>query len=160
MLGLQQRPTARTTRHTSHCQHGLCVSVRSKSSDLEPAPSEATDHHISHRCWRLAVRVIDERDTRLQFACQQRIPEAQQHIDRVRRGGDASAALTHQLIILDELGFIPFSSAGAQLLFQFCSALHEQVALIVTTNLAFSDWPQVFGDARRSRTRHEGGMTR
>ena len=54
----------------------------------------------------------------------------------------------HQLIILDELGFIPFSSAGAQLLFQFCSALHEQVALIVTTNLAFSDWPQVFGDAR------------
>lgn len=59
-----------------------------------------------------------------------------------------AAALTHQLIILDELGFIPFSPSGAQLLFQFCSALHEQVALIVTTNLAFSDWPQVFGDAR------------
>ncbi len=34
------------------------------------------------------------------------------------------------------------------LLFQFCSALHEHVALIVTTNLAFSDWPQIFGDAR------------
>jgi DNA replication protein DnaC len=59
-----------------------------------------------------------------------------------------ATAHKHQLIILDELGFIPFSSAGAQLLFQFCSALHEQVALIVTTNLAFSDWPQVFGDAR------------
>lgn len=59
-----------------------------------------------------------------------------------------ASALKHQLIILDELGFIPFSAAGAQLLFQFCSALHEQVALIITTNLAFSDWPQVFGDAR------------
>jgi DNA replication protein DnaC len=59
-----------------------------------------------------------------------------------------TSALTHQLIILDELGFIPFSPSGAQLLFQFCSALHEQVALILTTNLAFSDWPQVFGDAR------------
>ena len=59
-----------------------------------------------------------------------------------------AAALNHHLIILDELGFIPFSPAGAQLLFQFCSALHEHVALIVTTNLAFSDWPQVFGDAR------------
>ena len=59
-----------------------------------------------------------------------------------------ASALKHQVIILDELGFIPFSAAGAQLLFQFCSALHEQVALIVTTNLAFSDWPQVFGDAR------------
>jgi DNA replication protein DnaC len=59
-----------------------------------------------------------------------------------------AAALKYQLIILDELGFIPFSPSGAQLLFQFCSALHEQVALLVTTNLAFSDWPQVFGDAR------------
>ena len=59
-----------------------------------------------------------------------------------------ASALTHQLIILDELGFIPFSPSGAQLLFQFCSALHEHVALIVTTNLAFSDWPQVFGEAR------------
>nr|MBN1229868.1 IS21-like element helper ATPase IstB [Anaerolineae bacterium] len=56
-----------------------------------------------------------------------------------------AAALKHQLIILDELGFIPFSPSGAQLLFQFCSALHEHVALIVTTNLAFSDWPRVFG---------------
>ncbi len=59
-----------------------------------------------------------------------------------------AAALKHQLIILDELGFIPFSPSAAQLLFQFCSTLHERVALIVTTNLAFSDWPQVFGDAR------------
>ena len=59
-----------------------------------------------------------------------------------------AAALKHRLIILDELGFIPFSPSGAQLLFQFCSALHEQVAILVTTNLAFSDWPQVFGDAR------------
>jgi DNA replication protein DnaC len=43
---------------------------------------------------------------------------------------------------------IPLRGGGAQPLFQFCSALHEQVALIVTTNLAFSDWPQAFGDAR------------
>ena len=56
--------------------------------------------------------------------------------------------MKYDLIILDELGFIPFSAAGAQLLFQFCSALHEQVAFIVTTNLAFSDWPHIFGDAR------------
>jgi len=59
-----------------------------------------------------------------------------------------AAALKFDLIILDELGFIPFTADGAQLLFQFCSALHEQVAVIVTTNLAFSDWPQVFGDKR------------
>ncbi len=52
------------------------------------------------------------------------------------------------LIILDELGFIPFSATGAHLMFQFCSALHEQVALIVTSNLSFSDWTQVFGEER------------
>jgi DNA replication protein DnaC len=57
-------------------------------------------------------------------------------------------ALKQQLIVLDELGFIPFSTSGAQLIFQFCSALYERVALLVTTNLRFADWTQVFGDER------------
>lgn len=62
-----------------------------------------------------------------------------------------ASALRHKLIILDELGFIPFSTLGAQLIFQFCSALYEQVvALIVTTNLNFADWTQVFGDSNRA----------
>ena len=56
-----------------------------------------------------------------------------------------ATALKQNLIVLDELGFIPFSTLGAQLMFQFCSTLHERVALIVTTNLKFADWTQVFG---------------
>ena len=56
-----------------------------------------------------------------------------------------ASALKQKLIVLDELGFIPFSTPGAQLMFQFCSTLHERVALIVTTNLKFADWTQVFG---------------
>jgi DNA replication protein DnaC len=56
-----------------------------------------------------------------------------------------AAVLKQNLIVLDELGFIPFSTAGAQLMFQFCSTLHERVALIVTTNLKFADWTQLFG---------------
>ena len=59
-----------------------------------------------------------------------------------------NAALKQNLVVLDELGFIPFSPIGAQLLFQFCSTLYERVALIITTNLKFADWPQVFGDER------------
>jgi DNA replication protein DnaC len=58
------------------------------------------------------------------------------------------ALLRYHLIILDELGFIPFSATGAHLLFQFCSTLYERVALIVTTNLKFADWTQLFGDER------------
>lgn len=54
----------------------------------------------------------------------------------------------HRLIILDELGYVPFSTTGAQLLFQFCAALSEQVSLIVTTNLPFSEWIRVLGDER------------
>lgn len=57
-----------------------------------------------------------------------------------------SASQKLQLVILDELGFIPFTPNGAQALFTFCSELYERVALIVTTNLQFSDWVQVFGD--------------
>ena len=59
-----------------------------------------------------------------------------------------ATALRHHLIVLDELGFIPFSPTGAQLIFQFCSALYERAAMIVTTNLRFADWTQVFGDER------------
>jgi DNA replication protein DnaC len=57
-----------------------------------------------------------------------------------------TTALKHHLIVLDELGFIPFSATGAQLVFQLCSALYERVAIVVTTNLHFADWTQVFGD--------------
>jgi len=57
-----------------------------------------------------------------------------------------ASLLKHRLVVLDELGFIPFSSKGAQLIFQLCSTLYERVAMIITTNLRFADWTQVFGD--------------
>ena len=59
-----------------------------------------------------------------------------------------AASLKYQLVVIDELGFIPFSAAGAQALFTFCSELYERVALLVTTNLRFADWTQIFGDER------------
>jgi DNA replication protein DnaC len=52
------------------------------------------------------------------------------------------------LVVLDELGFIPFSKEGGQLLFQVCSDLNERVSIIVTSNLRFGEWNQVFGDEK------------
>lgn len=59
-----------------------------------------------------------------------------------------AAALKLKLVVLDELGFIPLTSQGAQALFTFCSEIYERLALIITTNLKFADWVQVFEDER------------
>ncbi len=54
----------------------------------------------------------------------------------------------HDLLILDELGYVPFSKAGAELLFEVVSRAYERTSLIVTTNLPFEDWPEVLGSER------------
>jgi DNA replication protein DnaC len=103
----------------------------------------------SHLATAIGVAGITEHGKRVRFYSTVDLVNALEREKAEGRAGRiAGSLLRMDLVILDELGYLPFSQAGGALLFHLLSKLYEHTSVVITTNLDFAEWSTVFGDAK------------
>ena len=103
----------------------------------------------SHVATALGVQAVEHHRKKVRFLSTVELINAlEQEKAQGKAGQIAERLVRSDLVILDELGYLPFSASGGALLFHLLSKLYERTSAVITTNLSFSEWAGVFGDAK------------